>query len=222
MREALARTDFDYSVRSPARKGGKGRGGVFGRLVDGARRTSLVTLIGAAFAAGAIAFVFNALVLQDAPHPSPLFAEPAAKAKSLPKEAPTPPARPATLAPPAAPPTTSPPPAVQAPAAEAPVKRAPKPAPPPAAEKPAPPRDVIGDLLKTGQPPAAEAPAGNATLASVQRALTRAGYDVGKADGVMGPATRQAIERFERERKLAVTGDVSPRLLKELGVAGRP
>jgi peptidoglycan hydrolase-like protein with peptidoglycan-binding domain len=39
----------------------------------------------------------------------------------------------------------------------------------------------------------------------------------------MGPGTRQAIERFERERKLTVTGELGPRTVRELAAAaGQP
>jgi peptidoglycan hydrolase-like protein with peptidoglycan-binding domain len=32
----------------------------------------------------------------------------------------------------------------------------------------------------------------------------------------MGPTTRQAIERFERERKIPVTGELGARTVREL------
>nr|WP_281409345.1 peptidoglycan-binding domain-containing protein [Microvirga terricola] len=53
---------------------------------------------------------------------------------------------------------------------------------------------------------------------SGQRALAKLGYNV-KPDGVMGAGTRQAIERFEQERRLPVTGDFSPRTIRELAAA---
>jgi peptidoglycan hydrolase-like protein with peptidoglycan-binding domain len=35
----------------------------------------------------------------------------------------------------------------------------------------------------------------------------------------MGPGTRQAIERFERDRRLPVTGEFTPRTVRELTAA---
>lgn len=40
----------------------------------------------------------------------------------------------------------------------------------------------------------------------LQRALDRAGYDPGPLDGVMGPSTRRALESFQRDQNLTVTG----------------
>ena len=41
------------------------------------------------------------------------------------------------------------------------------------------------------------------------------GYVV-KSDGLMGAGTRKAIEMFEQSRKLPVTGELSPRVMREL------
>ena len=44
-----------------------------------------------------------------------------------------------------------------------------------------------------------------------------------KATGVMNSETQAAITKFERERKLPITGQMSDRLLRELAVlSGRP
>ncbi|MCK8462736.1 lytic murein transglycosylase [Aliiroseovarius sp. S1339] len=51
---------------------------------------------------------------------------------------------------------------------------------------------------------------------ALQRGLTRAGYDVGEADGVIGKKTLQAIEAFQRARGLPVTGKPSQALLTQL------
>jgi hypothetical protein len=60
-------------------------------------------------------------------------------------------------------------------------------------------------------------------VAAVQRALTEYGYGQLKATGTMGPDTQVAIQKFERERKLPVTGNVSDRLVRELGtMIGHP
>lgn len=60
-------------------------------------------------------------------------------------------------------------------------------------------------------------------IISVQRALADFGYGQVAPTGVIGAETKSAIERFERERKLPVTGQVSDRLVRELAaVTGRP
>jgi len=60
-------------------------------------------------------------------------------------------------------------------------------------------------------------------VASVQRTLTEYGYGQLKPTGTVGSDTQAAIQKFERERKLPVTGQVSDRLLKELtAMIGRP
>ena len=56
-------------------------------------------------------------------------------------------------------------------------------------------------------------------VAAVQRALTDYGYGQLKATGTVGADTQAAIQKFERERKLPLTGQVSERLVRELGLA---
>jgi peptidoglycan hydrolase-like protein with peptidoglycan-binding domain len=57
----------------------------------------------------------------------------------------------------------------------------------------------------------------------VQRALTEYGYGQLKPTGVIGTDTQAAIQKFERDRKLPVTGQLSDRLIKDLVVlTGRP
>jgi peptidoglycan hydrolase-like protein with peptidoglycan-binding domain len=56
-------------------------------------------------------------------------------------------------------------------------------------------------------------------VAAVQRVLTEYGYAQLKPTGILGPDTKAAIEKFERERKLPVTGQVSDHLVRELYVA---
>ncbi|HET9904702.1 MAG TPA: peptidoglycan-binding protein [Xanthobacteraceae bacterium] len=71
------------------------------------------------------------------------------------------------------------------------------------------------------QPAPAEPP--RARVVAVQRALAEFGYGQIKVTGVFDPATRSAIERFERERRLPVTGKLTDRLMRELAaVTGRP
>ena len=60
-------------------------------------------------------------------------------------------------------------------------------------------------------------------LSGVQRALSEYGYGQLKVTGTMSGETQSAIQKFEREHKMAVTGQVSDRLLRELGAAiGHP
>jgi hypothetical protein len=71
--------------------------------------------------------------------------------------------------------------------------------------------DPLGDLIVNSR-----------RVASVQRALTEYGYGQLKPTGTVGSDTQAAIQRFERERKLPVTGQVSDRMVRELAtVTGR-
>jgi hypothetical protein len=73
-------------------------------------------------------------------------------------------------------------------------------------------RDPLGDLIVNSR-----------RVAAVQRALTEYGYGQLKPTGTAGSDTQAAIQRFERERKLPVTGHISDRVVKELAtVTGRP
>lgn len=72
--------------------------------------------------------------------------------------------------------------------------------------------DAIGELL---------APARR--VIALQRALAQYGYGQIRPTGIVDPETRAAIEKFERERKLPVTGQPSDRLARELtGLTGHP
>jgi peptidoglycan hydrolase-like protein with peptidoglycan-binding domain len=65
--------------------------------------------------------------------------------------------------------------------------------------------------------PSAQAPAnGGQQLAKVQRLLSELGYGPLRADGMMSDNTADAIQRFELDRGLAITGQVSPSLIREL------
>jgi len=60
-------------------------------------------------------------------------------------------------------------------------------------------------------------------IVSIQRALADFGYGQIKATGVYDPETRGAIEKFERDYRLPVTGQISDRLVRELAaMTGRP
>jgi hypothetical protein len=72
--------------------------------------------------------------------------------------------------------------------------------------------DPVGDLIIASR-----------RVASVQRALTEFGYGQLKPTGTVGSDTQAAIQKFERERKIPVTGQMSERLVRELSaVTGRP
>ena len=58
---------------------------------------------------------------------------------------------------------------------------------------------------------------------ALQRALAEFGYGQLKATGFIDRETKTAIEKFERERKLPITGQVSDRIARELAaLTGRP
>jgi hypothetical protein len=60
-------------------------------------------------------------------------------------------------------------------------------------------------------------------VAAVQRALTEYGYGQLKPTGAIGSDTQAAIQKFERARKLPVSGQVSDRLVRELtAMIGHP
>jgi membrane-bound lytic murein transglycosylase B len=54
------------------------------------------------------------------------------------------------------------------------------------------------------------------TVKNIQYALGRLGYDAGTADGSLGPRTRAAIERYQRDNGLAADGQPSARLWEHL------
>ena len=53
-------------------------------------------------------------------------------------------------------------------------------------------------------------------IAAVQRTLTEYGYGQLKPTGTVGSETQAAIQKFERDRKIPVTGQVSDRTVREL------
>lgn len=80
----------------------------------------------------------------------------------------------------------------------------------------------------SGSPPASD---GSATpmpdpdpqIVAVQEILADLGYAPGSIDGFIGPATKRAIEDFEIDRGLDMTGRITPALLQELtAVSGVP
>jgi peptidoglycan hydrolase-like protein with peptidoglycan-binding domain len=58
---------------------------------------------------------------------------------------------------------------------------------------------------------------------ALQRALADYGYGQIKPTGIIDAETQAAIEKFERERKLPITGQVSENIARELAaMTGRP
>ena len=67
------------------------------------------------------------------------------------------------------------------------------------------------------------APSGSRRVAAVQRALTEYGYGQLRATGTIGADTQAAIQRFEKDRKIPVTGQMSDRVVHELvAMIGHP
>jgi len=178
--------------------------------------------------AGALAFaavsaiIANALLLQAGHHPAPMFGSVVAiPAAGLAPASPLPRPRPVELA--TKPVDVSPP--------------EPKQAEPKAA-------DPLTNLVKatSAQPvvsniprPPAPIPASNRNetivnpaqpshrVAAVQRVLTEYGYGQLKPTGTIGADTQAALQRFEREHKLPVTGQMSDRLVRDLAaMIGHP
>jgi hypothetical protein len=190
------------------------------------------TLAGLVAAAAISAIVANALFLQTGRHPAPMFGTvinlPAPS--SVPLANPLPRPRPVGA-------DSSPlePRATEFRVEPKPAERAVEKAPEKPVEATASTRanDPMANLVKatTSAPPSAlrppapipvQSPAAR-RIAGVQRALSEYGYGNLKITGTMGSETQSAIQKFEREHKMPVTGQVSDRLLRELGAAiGHP
>jgi hypothetical protein len=193
------------------------------------------TLAGLVAVAAIGAIVANALFLQTGRHPAPMFGTvinlPAPSSLALSNPLPRP--RPVGA-------DTSP---LEPRATE--FRAEPRPAEPRPADKPperpveataSTPRsgDPMTNLVKqtiaappsVARPPAPipvqQSPAAR-RIAGVQRALSEYGYGNLKITGAMGAETQSAIQKFEREHKMQVTGQLSDRPLRELGAAiGHP
>ncbi|MBR0817097.1 peptidoglycan-binding domain-containing protein [Bradyrhizobium liaoningense] len=194
------------------------------------------TLAGLVAVAAVSAIVANALFLQTGRHPAPMFGTvinlPAPS--SVPLSNPLPRPRPVGA-------DTSP---LEPRATE--FRAEPKPAERAAEKAPEKPVEATASTQRSGDPmtnlvkqtasappsvaiarppapiPVQQSPAAR-RIAGVQRALSEYGYGNLKITGTMGAETQSAIQKFEREHKMQVTGQVSDRLLRELGAAiGHP
>ncbi|MGG5886249.1 peptidoglycan-binding domain-containing protein [Falsiroseomonas sp. HC035] len=61
---------------------------------------------------------------------------------------------------------------------------------------------------------------GASTTRQAQSALNSRGYDVGQADGVMGPRTSRAVREFQQSNNLTATGRLDQATLAALNVSG--
>jgi peptidoglycan hydrolase-like protein with peptidoglycan-binding domain len=57
-------------------------------------------------------------------------------------------------------------------------------------------------------------------IRAVQHKLDEAGYRAGTADGRMGPVTRRAVRKYQRDQRLSVTGKLDESTLSHLNVGG--
>jgi peptidoglycan hydrolase-like protein with peptidoglycan-binding domain len=81
------------------------------------------------------------------------------------------------------------------------------------------------DLLSLGDQPGAMAErdvrggALNAeAVRSIQSRLKQFGFYAGEADGIWGDSTQAALERFQRDRGLQVSGSLNPNTLTTMGL----
>ncbi len=58
----------------------------------------------------------------------------------------------------------------------------------------------------------------SSTVKEVQKKLNKLGYKCGKADGVFGKKTKNAIKKFQKEEGLSVNGNINKTLLKKLKI----
>lgn len=207
------------------------------RELRGFDRKDSVAVLCAVLAAAAI--MTNALFLQRGPHPAPMFS-----AKPVPMPPPAAPAaRPAQAAAPVAAPAPeirdvmlprSRPAEIQQQAPHQPakldaVKTEPVRAEPLPKADANPPRPVRTIPLPESTAPRAPDPIGEIIapparrVSAVQRVLSDYGYGQIKPTGTLDRETQDAIEQFQRAKRMPVTRQITPELMRELAVlAGRP
>lgn len=78
--------------------------------------------------------------------------------------------------------------------------------------------DRIAGAGPLAQPPPETAALTREQLRAIQAGLNARGLDAGPADGILGPATRNAIAVFQSRNGLAADGFPTPALLERLGV----
>jgi Putative peptidoglycan binding domain len=227
VREIAAASDFDFVALEPRRQSGAGARKGRKKAVD-AQPSRFAALwryrapaFGIAMLCGLLgAIAVNAMFLQHGRHPAPLFGS------TVKIEPPKPPARPSSIdalinerIPPAplqpvnaAPEAAFSAPVVddqpdgqaaerapaEAPAAVAPVKKS---------------HDLIGALI-AGNGVVTPAVSGKSVM-TAQRALQKLGAPV-KPDGDYGAVTRKAVEAFQRDNHLPVTGELTAKTRRAL------
>lgn len=77
-------------------------------------------------------------------------------------------------------------------------------------------KDQIARLLMPGQAAVDQPSVAQPNVVKVQRALNKVGYGPLQEDGIMGAGTKAAIERFEKDHDLAVSGEPQGRMLRAL------
>lgn len=180
--------------------------------ISAAMRRKGATLAALAVVVFGSAVSWNALVGQARPHPAPLFGSRAAA-----------PPRAIEPSPPAALPQSAllPSPALLPRPVARPKDLSAEPAATPAVQRQNAVADPIGDLIRTPETGSIKPADADKALATAQRSLTRLGYGQLKPDGVLGQGTRTALERFERDSKLPVTGAIGPRTARALAAKAR-
>ena len=200
---ARKKTTRKPGSRSAGKKKKKGKTFPFDRVARYAAIGMSATVV--------VGIMVNALMMQKGHHPAPLFAKSTRLNDAAPTAAGASMAETVTAA--ATPIAPMPAPRVDVAATKVPAattvgkaQRA------PSADSDATPTsdDAIGRLLKTGSASGASASEKTdaRTILAVQKALGKLGFSV-KATGAVGPATKKAIEAFERDRHLPVKGELS-------------
>jgi hypothetical protein len=230
LRNAVAHFDDDFAIDGPPRKSKaprKSRAAATKRKSasrgkKGRPRYLNYAAVGLS-ASLVVGIMINALALQHSRHPAPLFGKAIPLGASASVAAVTPPAVPATPKPaeqvraepdPAPAPLTMP----------APVQR-PHHAAADNATSPSKPKpdDAIAKLLKVSTmsatsdrtPTKIQEKENPKTIMAAQHALMKLGFVV-KPNGTFGPATKAALESFERDQHLPVKGEMSRKILKQL------
>ena len=206
MREALARSDMDFTVVETDRDDR--------RDAQAARLPKILRIasIGTACVMGGVILI-NALYMQDRKHPAPLLRapEPLAVVEAIPAPVPAATSR--------AVPIVAPQPAIVAKlsgrdAIGDEIKRAAAPERREVVAKPVTSTsdgrqgDAIASLIDGSAMP-------TQTVLASQKALVRLGY-VLRPNGVIGATTKQAVEQFERDNKRPVHGELTAKLAREL------
>lgn len=208
------------------RRAGAGRGGSPGavaavglRLWTKAAHRPVDAMAILCASAASLIIVVNAVFLQSGSHPAPFFAnptvlpQPAGNRLNAPIQ------------------TASNPPAPNSPmtrpldrAVEMAPARVPLAARTPAAASARRGNDPIGDLIGSSIGSSSTSSLGSSTrIAAVQRVLSEFGYGQLRLSGTLDEPTSAAIQKFESEHKLPVTGRLSDRLLNELAaMTGHP